>query len=198
MVSTCRRNSGLLSGRLQSHLDTKTADLRSQGTVPFFESWRHQVVAEPHLYPTLFPPKFASDIQTCPAIMSKPRLKITSVRIFFTLSHIYEYHTWKEYECRMETLTFFFFSFLFSIGVELINNVVWTSGIQQSDSDIHINVSIPFQNFFPFKLLHNMEQSSLCYAVGPCWLSIFIVMCICQSHTPNSSPPPQTFPLWQP
>ena len=55
----------------------------------------------------------------------------------------------------METLTFF--SFLFSIGVELINNVVLTSGIQQGDLVIYINVSILFKNFLPFKLLHDME-----------------------------------------
>ena len=26
--------------------------------------------------------------------------------------------------------------------------------------------------FFPFKLFHNIKKSSLCYTVGPCWLSI--------------------------
>ena len=38
-----------------------------------------------------------------------------------------------------------------------------------------------FSNFFPFRLLQNVEQSFLCYPVGPCWLSILnIVVCICQ------------------
>ena len=46
------------------------------------------------------------------------------------------------------------------------------SDVQPSDSVIHIHVSIPFQILFPFRLLHNIEQSSLCYTVGPCWLSI--------------------------
>ena len=54
----------------------------------------------------------------------------------------------------------------------MINNVVLVSGVQQSDSVIHIYVSILFQILFPFVLLHNIEQSSLCCAIGPCWLSI--------------------------
>ena len=77
---------------------------------------------------------------------------------------------------------FYFFNFLFYIGVQLINNVVLSSGVQQSDSIICIHESILFQILFPFRLLHNIEQSSLCYTVGPCWLSILnIVVCTCQS-----------------
>ena len=82
-------------------------------------------------------------------------------------------------------VSFFFFNFLFYIGVQLINNVVLVSGVQQSDSVIHIHVSILFQILFPFRLLHNIEQSSLCYTVGPCWLSMLnIAVCTCQSQTP--------------
>ena len=63
----------------------------------------------------------------------------------------------------------------------MINNVVIVSGAQQSGSVIHILVSILFQILFPFKLLHNIEQSSLCYTVGPCCLSILnIAVCTCQ------------------
>ena len=66
----------------------------------------------------------------------------------------------------------------------MINNVVLVSGVQQSDSVVH--VSILFQILFPFRLLQNIEQSLLCYTVGPCWLSILnIAMCTCQSQTPN-------------
>ena len=53
----------------------------------------------------------------------------------------------------------------------MINNVVMVSGVQQSDSVIHIHVSILFQILFPLRLLQNIEQSSLCYTVGPCCLS---------------------------
>ena len=35
-----------------------------------------------------------------------------------------------------------------------------------------IHVSILCQNLFPFRLLHDEEQSSLCYTVSPSWLSI--------------------------
>ena len=69
--------------------------------------------------------------------------------------------------------SFFFLNFVFYMGVLLINNVVIASGVQQSDSFIHICVSVLFQILFPFRLLHNIEQSSLCYTVGPCWLSFF-------------------------
>ena len=66
-----------------------------------------------------------------------------------------------------------------------MNNVVIVSGVQQSDSVVHIHVSIFFQILFPFTLLQNIEQSSLCYTVGPCWLSIVnITFCTCQSQTP--------------
>ena len=54
----------------------------------------------------------------------------------------------------------------------MINKAVLVSGVQQSDSVIHIHVSILFQILFPFRLSQNIEQSSLCYTVGPCWLSI--------------------------
>ena len=100
-----------------------------------------------------------------------------------------------------EQLGFFVFIFLikklkqFYIGVYLINSVMLVSGVQQSDSIIHIQVSILFQILFPFWLLQNIEQSSLCYSVGPCWLSILnIVVCTCVSQTPSISLP-APFPL---
>ena len=41
---------------------------------------------------------------------------------------------------------------------------------------------------FPFRLLQNIEQSSLSCAVGPCWLSILkSAVCTCQSQTLNLS-----------
>ena len=64
---------------------------------------------------------------------------------------------------------------------ELINNVVIVSDEQQRDSAIHIHVSIlPLNSPSPAPcwLPHNSEQSSLCYTVGPCWLSILnIAVC---------------------
>ena len=68
----------------------------------------------------------------------------------------------------------------------MINDVVLVSGVQQSDSVIHIHASILFQILFPFRLLQNIEQSSVCYTVGPCWLSnLNIAVCTCQSQTPR-------------
>ena len=62
------------------------------------------------------------------------------------------------------------------------------TGVQQRDSVIPLQVSILFQLLFPFKLLQNIESSSLCYTVGPCWLSILnMVVCTCQSQIPNQT-----------
>ena len=58
---------------------------------------------------------------------------------------------------------------------EPTNNVVIVSGGQQRDSAIHIHVSILSQTPLPSRLPHNIEQSSLCYTVGPCWLPILNV-----------------------
>ena len=65
----------------------------------------------------------------------------------------------------------------------IIYNDVLVTGVQQSDSVIPIQVAFLFQILFPFKLLKNIETSSLCYRVDPCWLSISnIVVCTCQSQ----------------
>ena len=61
-------------------------------------------------------------------------------------------------------------------------------------------IFIIFQILFPYSLLQNIEYSSLCYTVGPCWLfTLYIVVCVFQSQAPNLSlpfPPPYTFPVW--
>ena len=45
----------------------------------------------------------------------------------------------------------------------MINNVVLVLGVMHSDSVVHIHVAIySFPNFFPIRLLQNIEQSSLC------------------------------------
>ena len=41
------------------------------------------------------------------------------------------------------------------------------SGVKQSESVIHIHISTLFQSLFPYRSLQSIEQSSLCYAVGP-------------------------------
>ena len=92
-----------------------------------------------------------------------------------------------------ESFFLFFFNFLFYIGAQLINNIMLVSGVQQSDQ---LRVSILFQIVFPFRLLHNIEQSTLCYTVSPCWLSILhLAVCTGQSQTPNLSLSHQPLPL---
>ena len=62
----------------------------------------------------------------------------------------------------------------FKIEVYLIYNVVSISGIQQSDSVIQIYIYISyiyknvFQILFHFRLLQELEYSSLCYLVEFC------------------------------
>ena len=89
---------------------------------------------------------------------------------------------------------FLFFSFLkIFIGEQLIYNVVLVSAVQQSESVIHIPISTLFQILFPYRSLQSIEQSSLCYTVGPYQSSIlYIVVYICQSQSPNLSLPPKT------
>ena len=54
---------------------------------------------------------------------------------------------------------------------------------------IHTHVSILLQTPLSSRLQHNIEQSSLCYTVGPCCLSIlYIVVCISdKAMAPHSS-----------
>ena len=48
-----------------------------------------------------------------------------------------------------------------------MNDVVVVSGERWRDSVIHTHVSILPQTPLPFKLAHNIEQSSICYTIGP-------------------------------
>ena len=56
----------------------------------------------------------------------------------------------------------------------LVYGVVLVSGVQQSDSDKYICVCvcvyiyILFKNLFPYRLLQDIEYSSLGYTVCPC------------------------------
>ena len=68
--------------------------------------------------------------------------------------------------------TFLFLNYLFYIGVEPINNVVIVLGGQQRDSAIHIHVSILPRTPLSPRLPYDIEQSSLCSTLGPCWLKL--------------------------
>ena len=78
-----------------------------------------------------------------------------------------------------------FFKLIF-FGVQLIYNVVLVSAVQQRESVIHIHMSTLFQIIFQYRSLQSIEQSSLCYTVDSYQLFIlYIVVCICQSQSPN-------------
>ena len=59
------------------------------------------------------------------------------------------------------------------------------SSVQQGDSVIHIHVSILLQILSPFRSLPGIKESSMCYSVGPCWLSNFNYSSVYMS-VPNS------------
>ena len=42
-----------------------------------------------------------------------------------------------------------------------------------------------FLGSFPYRLLQDIEFSSLCYTVGPCFSVLYVLMYICWSQTPN-------------
>ena len=73
---------------------------------------------------------------------------------------------------------FFLLNFLFCVGIQLINNVVVVLGEQGRDSIIQIPIYILPQTSLPSSLPHNIEQSSIYYTVGLCWLSLLnIAVC---------------------
>ena len=66
---------------------------------------------------------------------------------------------------------FFLKNFLFYIGVQLIYNFLLVSSVQKSGSVIHLRIPFLSRVLFPYWLLQNIDQNSLCYTVGPCSLS---------------------------
>ena len=51
-------------------------------------------------------------------------------------------------------------------------------------------IYILFQVLFHYRLLRDIEYSSLCYRVDPCWFSVLcIIVCICESQPPYLFPP---------
>ena len=57
----------------------------------------------------------------------------------------------------------------------MINNVI-VSDKQQRDSAIPIYASLLPPNLLPLRMPHNIEHSSLCYTIGPCWLSFLNIV----------------------
>ena len=86
----------------------------------------------------------------------------------------------------------FFLTFYFVLGYsQLTKNIVIVSAEQWRDSAIQIHISILPQTPLPSRLPHNIEQSSMCYTVGPCWFSILnTAVCTCPSQSPQVSSPP--------
>ena len=52
---------------------------------------------------------------------------------------------------------------------------------------IQLHIYSFFFRFFSHLVITDIEDSSLCYTVDPCWLPFYIVVCKCQSQTLNLS-----------
>ena len=52
-----------------------------------------------------------------------------------------------------------------------------------------------FQIIFSYSLSQNIEQSSLCYIVGPCWLSVLYIVVNVHPKAPELSLPPGKDPI---
>ena len=78
--------------------------------------------------------------------------------------------------------------FNFCIGIQPTNKVVIVSGEQYRNSAIHKHISILPQTLFPSRWPHNIEQSSICYTIGPCWLSILNTAMYCTSIVHSKLP----------
>ena len=82
------------------------------------------------------------------------------------------------------------FLFLFSLECGCFTMLCQFLAVQQSESVIRIHISPLFQTSFSLSP-QSVEQSSLCSTVGSHQLPIlYIVVYICQSQSPNSSPSP--------
>ena len=82
-------------------------------------------------------------------------------------------------------LIYYCFNFLIYIGLLPINNTGIVSGGQQRDStNTYTRIHSP-ANTPPIHGAQTIEQRSLCYIVGPCWLSILNrAVCTWPSQTP--------------
>ena len=108
-------------------------------------------------------------------------------------------------ERHVEPQTLFLFVFsIFSfflvnfIAIQLTYSVVLVSGVQQSESVIHMPISIPFQILFPYRLLQRLEEVSLCWTGGPSPSSVpYVVVCYVSPSPPIYSSP-SCFPSGNP
>ena len=57
----------------------------------------------------------------------------------------------------------------------MILNIVLVSDVYSKMTQIYAHIRILFHILFHYGLLSDIEYSSLCYTVGPCCLSVFIV-----------------------
>jgi len=64
----------------------------------------------------------------------------------------------------------FFFKLFILLEYSYLTMFVIFSGEQWRDSALHIHISILPQTPLPSRLAHNIQQSSLCYTIGPFWL----------------------------
>ena len=78
-----------------------------------------------------------------------------------------------------------FTCFILYLGYSQLT-MLWQFQLNSKGTEPYIyTYPFPPQTSFLSRLLHNIEPTSLCYTVGPCWLSMLnIAVCTCLSQTP--------------
>ena len=122
-----------------------------------------------------------SPLWVLPAVASYVIRPLTDLKLFALFLKIYEvfisicHVTW-HIQLVGEMLKYFFQIF------KKIIEISWFTVLAQVYSKViqlHIYIYKYRHSFCLHRLLHAIEYSSLCYTVGPCWLSIlYIVVCI--------------------
>ena len=124
-----------------------------------------------------------------PSILSEV-LSLIYVRIL----NVFKMYKWREGKA-VKLLGFFNYSMCIFYWSILIYSVSCID-LQQRDSGIHAYRPIFFKILFLYRLLQNTEYSSLCYTVGPCWLSVLYTTCISINPKLQICPSFTCFPLW--
>ena len=82
---------------------------------------------------------------------------------------------------------------LFTGNIITPNNYQELVSVYSKVIQLYLSIYSFFFRYFPIQVI---EQSSLCYTVGPCWLSIsYLIVCVCSFQAPNLFLLP-TFLLW--
>ena len=143
----------------------------------------------------------ARSLTYCPRLGTKPVLSQRQAWILNLLCHSAQWELLLlHFFCCFYLFLFFKNQFYWSTVAQ---KAVLVLGVQQSKSDIctyththtYTHKYVPFQNFFPYRLLNSVEYIALHYIVGPCYL-FYVQLCVYRNLNPSIYPSFPIFPLW--